>query len=137
MSSAVFCRVIHLSPRADAVLTWLPLFSAHQKIGYIVKGCYLFLMHFRLFWSLNYMKILEKIHFQLPPVLEFYKQSMVVRNQVGIGFAYRDSNFKLLRSPGINSARLLIPAGPYHNPFPTRFLAPHRLFLNSSTGLHI
>ncbi len=32
--------------------------------------------------------------------------------------------FKLLRSPGINSASLCNPAGRYDNPTPTRFLAP-------------
>jgi hypothetical protein len=38
------------------------------------------------------------------------------------GLAYRDGIFKLLRSPGIDSASLCILAGRRANPFPIRFL---------------
>jgi hypothetical protein len=43
-------------------------------------------------------------------------------------------NFKLLRSPGIDSARLCSLACRYDNPISnTQFLSPQRLFKNSST----
>jgi hypothetical protein len=48
--------------------------------------------------------------------------------------------FKLLRTPGIDSKKSIPPcslcsqAGRYDEPIPTRFLAPHRLFKNSSSG---
>ena len=38
------------------------------------------------------------------------------------------------RFQGTNSARLCSLVGRYENPIPTRFLAPYRLFKNSSTG---
>jgi hypothetical protein len=39
-------------------------------------------------------------------------------------FIYRARIFKLLRSPGIDSASLCSLAGRYANPIPTQFLAP-------------
>ncbi len=47
---------------------------------------------------------------------------------------YRDGIFKLLRSPGIDSARLCSLAGRYNNSIPFRFLAPIDCSKNSSTG---
>jgi hypothetical protein len=51
------------------------------------------------------------------------------------GFLYWDGIFKLLSSPGIDSASLCSPAGRYDNPIPTRFLAPAWIVLKSSTDL--
>jgi hypothetical protein len=48
-------------------------------------------------------------------------------------------NFQTFKEPknrfqGTNAARLCSLAGRYDNPVPTLFLAPHRLFKNSSSG---
>ncbi len=56
-----------------------------------------------------------------------------------VGFCLQIPNFLTFKEPkyrfqGTKSARLCSLAGRDDSPFPTRFLAPHRLFKNSSTG---
>jgi hypothetical protein len=54
--------------------------------------------------------------------------------EVKIQEVYRDGIFKLLRSPGIDSASLCSLACRNDNSIPTRFLAPIYCSKNSSTG---
>ncbi len=56
----------------------------------------------------------------------FFNQSVGTRNRVGIGLSYLGSILGLLKSLKIRAQ--------YDNPISTMFLAPHKLFKNSSTG---
>jgi hypothetical protein len=59
------------------------------------------------------------------------QKSIGTRNREGRGLSYRpatDGIFKLLRSPGIDSASLCSPAVRYEKSIITRFLAPINCF---------